>query len=117
MPADVLTRLLRGEHPDVEERHTLKLWPPETLRYSEVRHHLCKLLQNQEWFPSSPVASEAIYIERRGTDDYRCVVWPGQGARSAEHSFSTSQDAADFYLKWELHLPGSLDSWPVVDDR
>lgn len=117
MSPDVLTRLLRGEHFNVEQRSSLELLPPEILGYTEIRDHLSKLLVAQEWFPRKPVPSEAIYIHRRGPEEYVCVVWPGQGGKSTERSFSTSDDAADFYLKWELHLPGILDSWPVVDDR
>ena len=117
MPPDILTRLLRGENFDVEQRRALGLWPGETLRYSEIRDRLSELLQVQEWFPQMPVPSEAIYVHRRGPDDYRCVVWPGQGGKSTERFFSTSLEAADFYMKWELHLPGVLDSWAVVDDR
>lgn len=117
MPPDVLTRLLQGEHFNVEQRQALELWPSETLRYSQVRDHLRNLLQVQEWFPRVPVPSEAIYVHRRAPDDYVCVVWPGHPGKNTEHSFTNSQDAADFYLKWELHLPGLLDSWPVVDDR
>lgn len=117
MPPEVLTRLLKGEHIDMEQRRGLGLWPPETLRYSEVRNHLSELLESHEWFPHLPCPSEAIYIQRKGVDDFMCMVWPGQGAKSTERAFSSAEEAADFYLRWELRLPGSLDSWPVVDDR
>ncbi|MGA8367940.1 MAG: hypothetical protein WB716_11545 [Candidatus Acidiferrales bacterium] len=117
MPPEILARLLRGEHFDIEQRRALELWPPETLRYMEVRAHLCELLKAEEWFPRLPTPSEAIYIHRLAPEEYSCVIWPGQGAKAAQKYFSSAQDAADFYLKRELHLPGSLDSWPVVDDR
>lgn len=117
MPAEILTRLLRGEHFDMDERRGLGLWPPEALSYSEVLKHLCILLQKHEWFPREPIPSEAIYINRSGAGEFKCIVWPGQGAKSAERTFSDPTSAAEFYLKWELHLPGSLDGWPVVADR
>lgn len=114
MPPEILSRLLRGEHFDIQQRRTLGLWPPETLRYNEVLDHLSQLLETCEWFPALPVPSEAIYVHRCGSNDYRCVVWPGQGAKEAERSFKSAREAAEFYLKWGLHLPGSLDSWPVA---
>ena len=34
-------------------------------------------------------------------------------AEEAQKEFHRAQDAAAFYLKWELNLPGRLDSWIV----
>jgi hypothetical protein len=116
MPPEILTRLLLGERFDIEQRRSLGLWPSETLRYSELLDHLSARLEAQEWFPRPPAPSETIYVHRRGPNEFACVVWPGQGAKATERVFPSSQEAADFYLKWELHLPGSLDSWPVVDN-
>lgn len=117
MSPEILTRLLRGEHFDMDQRRALDLLPTETLRYSELRDHLSRLLQAHDWFPRSPVPSEAIYVHRRAAEEYECLVWPGHGQKTTERSFAKAQDAADFYLTWELHLPGSLDTWPVIDDR
>jgi len=35
-------------------------------------------------------------------------------AEQTEKVFSSSQDAARYYLKWDLNLPGDLDGWTVV---
>lgn len=117
MSTEVLTRLLRGEHLNMEERKTLRVWPLEELRYTELLDHLTVLLEDTEWFPGPPVASESVFVHRRGPRNYVCIVWPGQGSKSAEREFIRACDAAEFYLKWGLNLPGSLDSWHVVDDR
>jgi len=117
MSPDVLTRLLRGEHLDVEQRHALGLWPPEDLSYTQVLAHLTAVLQTTEWFPGPPVDSESVYVHRRGPQNYVCLVWPGQGSKSTERLFTNASHAAEFYLRWELNLPGSLDSWRVLDDR
>jgi hypothetical protein len=29
--------------------------------------------------------------------------------------FSSGEEAARHYLKWELNLPGDLDSWKVIE--
>jgi hypothetical protein len=34
---------------------------------------------------------------------------------SVEEAFSSAEDAARHSLKWDLHLPGDLDGWKVVE--
>lgn len=34
-------------------------------------------------------------------------------AEESHAEFHSAREAAEFYLKWELNLPGRLDSWPV----
>ena len=34
-------------------------------------------------------------------------------AQESQKEFTKAKDAAEFYLKWELNLPGRLDSWIV----
>ena len=116
MATEILTRLLRGGHLNMDERRSLGLWPPETLAYTEVLRHLSELLQTHEWFPSEPIPSERVYVHRIGDGEFECVVWPGQAAKSTQRVFPDPNSAADFYLKWELHLPGSLDGWPVINN-
>jgi hypothetical protein len=33
-----------------------------------------------------------------------------------ETVFSTAKGAVRHYLRWDLNLPGKLDSWTVIDD-
>ena len=47
------------------------------------------------------------YSRRPSVYDLRAV------AEESHTEFSSAREAADFYLKWELNLPGRLDSWPV----
>ena len=126
MPPDILTFLLRGGHLNVEERKETGLWPNERLLYSEVLDHLASVIQTEEWFPSrmpdhkpgelvyegtviqkvSP--SRFICHSRRPSVYDLCVL-----AEESKKQFSRAKDAAEFYLKWELNLPGRLDSWIV----
>jgi hypothetical protein len=36
-------------------------------------------------------------------------------AESTERVFSSAEDVARYYLKWDLHLPGDLDGWKVIE--
>lgn len=127
MPPEILTRVLAGEHLNVEERKALGLWPPDTLRYGEVVDHLAEVLASQEWFPRGLESSkggvavhEGIYVHRQGPDRFVCVAQraradhPTALAETTETAFSSSRAAAEYYLKWELNLPGRLDGWPVL---
>ena len=126
MPPDILTFLLRGGHLNVEERKARGLWPNETLRYSEVLGHLTEVINQEDWFPKSMPEhkvgdlvyegtviqrippSRFIYHSRRpSVYDLRAL------AAESKEEFDNAKDAADFYLRWELHLPGRLDSWIV----
>lgn len=127
MPPEILTRLLAGEHFNVEERRALGLWPPETLRYSKVVKHLATVLESKEWFPQLPDASksgpairEGVYVHQESPGRFVCIARraraddPSALAEQTETVLMSSSAAAEYYLKWELNLPGRLDGWPVV---
>ncbi len=126
MPPDILTMLLRGGHLNVEERKAKGLWPNETLRYSEVRDHLSAIIKKEEWFPrempthkDGDLVYEGTVIHRVSPTRYIChsrrpsVYDLSEIAEDSQKEFRRVKDAAEFYLKWELNLPGRLDSWPV----
>jgi hypothetical protein len=125
MPQDMLF-LLRGGHLNVEERKAKGLWPNERLAYSEVLHHLMSVIEQEEWFPKKMsnhkeghAVYEGIFIQRVSPRQFIChgqrasVHNPGLVAQDSTKEFTNAKDAAEFYLKWELHLPGRLDSWVV----
>jgi len=127
IPSEILTRLLKGEHFNVEDRKKMGLWPSETLRYADVATHLASVLEVLEWFPCAVPASvngeairEGIYIHREASDRFVCITQRTQAdnptilSEKAETIFTSSRAATDYYLKWELNLPGRLDGWPVV---
>jgi len=127
MPLEILTRLLKGEHFNVDDRKKLGLWPSETLLYDDIAAHLVVVLEAFEWFPCSVPASvngeairEGIYIHREARDRFVCIAQrpradnPAILAEKAEKIFNSPRAAADYYLKWELNLPGRLDGWLVV---
>ncbi len=126
MPPDILTFLLRGGHLNVEDRKAKGLWPNEHLRYSEILKHLARIIQSEEWFPrrmpghkSGDLVYEGTFVERVSPTRFIChsrsssAYAPRTIAAYSKKEFTNARDAADFYLKWELNLPGNLDSWPV----
>ena len=128
MDEEELTTLLRGGHINMPERIARGLWPHLPLSFSEVLAHLMKLLNQHRWFPrewrphreGEPV-HEAGTVERRGPDRYvyraarHHPIQPDVVAESTERVFSSAEDAARFYLRWDLNLPGDLDGWKVVE--
>jgi hypothetical protein len=128
MDEGTLTMLLRGEHVSMPGRIERGMWPHPPLSFSEVLAQLTRLLHEHRWFPrewqlhreGEPV-QEGGTIERQGPDRYvyRAVradpVRPNVVADSVEGVFSSVEDAARYYLKWDLHLPGDLDGWKVIE--
>jgi len=127
IPPDVLTFLLKGGHLNVEDRKKLGLWPTEALKFNDILEHLTTVLENVGWFPyvsqennnNYPVR-EGIVIQHKAPDKYVCYAQRFSVydiniiAEKTEVEFSTAKEAASYYLKWELNLPGKLDSWPVT---
>jgi hypothetical protein len=128
MDEESLTILLRGEHINMPERIARGLWPHAPLSFSEVLAHLTNLLHQYRWFPrewqphreGAPV-SEGGTIERQGPERYvyrtarAHPIQPCVLAETTERIFSSAESAARHFLKWDLHLPGDLDGWKVVE--
>jgi hypothetical protein len=126
MSHEILTLLLRGGHLDTARRVALGLLPLEILRYAEVRRHLVRLILQAEWFPrplEEHVAGEAvdehIIVQRLAGHRFACharraaPLDPTALVEEAHPVFHSARRAADFYLRWELNLPGDLDGWEV----
>jgi hypothetical protein len=128
MDEELLDILLRSAHISMPERIARGPWPHPPLRFSEVLAHLTKLLEEHRWFPrewqphreGEPV-NEGGTIERQGSERYvyRATrahpIQPCTLADSTERVFSNAEDAARYFLKWDLQLPGDLDGWKVIE--
>ena len=128
MDEETLTILLRGEHINMPERVARGLWPHPPLNYSEILAHLTRLLDQHRWFPhkwqphreGEPV-NEVGTIEHQGLERYvyRAArahpIQPYLLADGTERIFSSAEDAARHFLKWDLRLPGDLDGWKVIE--
>ena len=135
MSPETLTALLRGEHIDTRQLEELDLLPRETLRHREVVDHLAGVITRNDWFPRpwmehvpGQSVDETVVIERLGAGRRR---WPGAPrfvcharrhaatepralVEEARKRFWSARRAAEFYLRFQLGLPGDLDGWKVV---
>ena len=128
MNEETLTMLLRGEHINMPERIARGMWPHPPISFSEVLARLTELINHHRWFPrqwqphseGEPIHEGGV-IERLGIDRYVYLaarahpVQPHVVAECTERVFSSAEDAARYFLKWDLHLPGDLDGWKVIE--
>jgi hypothetical protein len=128
MDEEILTMLLRGEHISMPDRVARGLWPHPPLNFSEVLAQLTRLLNQHKWFPrewtphreGEPV-HEGGAVERQGLGRYvyraarAHTIESHVLAQETERVFSSAEDAARYYLKWDLRLPGDLDGWKVIE--
>lgn len=128
MDAETLTFLLRGWHVSMPDRIERGLWPHPSIQFSEVKNHLVNILQHERWFPREwhpHIQGQAVYeggvIEQKHAAKYvyrAARAWasnPFVTAEVTEKTFSSPLEAAAYYLKWDLHLPGDLDGWKAVE--
>jgi hypothetical protein len=127
MDSETLTLLLRGEHLNMAERIERGVWPHPPLKINDLVTHLASVLQAEKWFPreweraepGKPVWEGGV-IERQSAGRYLYRAQrhhptnPNILAEQTEKVFSSADDAARYYLKWDLHLPGNLDGWTVT---
>jgi hypothetical protein len=129
MDRNALILLLQGHHFNMAERIERGIWPHPPLRLAEVLAILTDCIRNNEWFPReelprkahSPVnemgtiqrieANHFIYRRQRAHPMRPTLV-----AETVEKIFFTAEDAAAYYALWDLHLPGDLDGWKIVED-
>jgi hypothetical protein len=128
MDSETLTYLLYGGHINMPDREARGLWPHPPLRLEHVLDHIEGIVEQNEWFPrqwyphqvGEPVDERAtIQQAALGRFIYRVSrahpTRPGVVAQTVEHVFPTARDAARYFLKWDLHLPGNLDGWTVIE--
>jgi len=128
MDSETLNCLLRGDHISVPDRIERRLWPHPPLCLSNVLEVLADIREQERWFPREwypHMQGQGVYegrvIERKTPHKYiyraaRALASnPFALAEVTEKVFANSGDAARHYLKWDLHLPGELDGWKVIE--
>lgn len=111
------------------ERIERGLWPHPPLKLTEVVEVVAHCISNAEWFPRPwQPAEEGKPVHEGGTVQrispgrfvYRAQrahpLDPRALAETVETAFPTAERAARHFIKWDLHLPGDLDGWKVIDD-
>jgi hypothetical protein len=126
---DTFVFLVSGGHLDMPERLRRGLWPHPPLKLTEVVEIVADCISRSEWFPCSwQPAEEGKPVHEGGTIqqiDPRHFLYRAQRAHplrprvlaeTVETEFSTAEGAARHFIKWDLHLPGDLDGWKVIDN-
>ena len=127
MDSESLDYLLRGGHYNVPDRIARGIWPHPPLKMVELIAHIMDALNRSRWFPhewvprsNGELIDDVIVIEKQASD--RFVVHSRSASvhdlhtvgQQSETVFKSAEQAARYYLKWGLHLPGDLDSWKVI---
>ena len=125
---DTLTYLLRGGHINMPDRIDRGLWPHPPIKYSDIVRHLVRIIESEKWFPrewTPAVPGETVWeggvIERKSRWQYiyrtqrHHPLNPRLLAEEYRKIFFTAKGVAKHYLKWDLHLPGKLDGWLIVE--
>jgi len=128
MDSESLDYLLKGGHYNVPDRIARGIWPHAPLQMTDLVTHVVSALDRERWFPhewvprkDGEMIDDVIVIERQTPDRFvvrsrRASVYDLRRiGEQSEKVFSTGAEAARFYLKWELNLPGDLDSWKVIE--
>ena len=127
MDFETLTFLLRGGHMSMPDRIERGLWPHPPMKFCEVASRLASILRKNRWFPcewhpnmQDQRVREGGVIERKDPARYvyrAARSWPSSPFVTAEvtEKVFSNPEAAAYYLKWNLHLPGELDGWKVIE--
>ena len=126
MDEETLNFLLAGGRISMEDRIAKGLWPHPPLSMRMLAAHIARRVRRDGYVPrpwQDHVQGESVLeggvLEQRGRFHY---VYRAQRAHPAdprtlaevgEQRFFSAVSAAMHYLKWDLHLPGSLDGWKV----
>lgn len=111
------------------ERIGRGLWPHPPLKLIDVIEVAADCISKSEWFPrpwkaveeGKPVYEGAM-VQRISPGHFVChaqrahPLYSQRVAQIVETAFPTAELAARHFIKWDLHLPGDLDGWKVVDD-
>jgi hypothetical protein len=112
----------------MSQRVARGIWPHPPLKFSYLVNHLAEVIKEEKWFPvewepiipGEPIREGGI-IERRSKKRYK-YRWQMHSstttitlADKGEKVFRSPKVVAEYYLKIDLHLPGDLDGWEVVE--
>ena len=123
LPKDMILRILGGGHIYPDERQRLGIAIHTVIQYNELVRILVNELNEKGVFP--PNVDLAVLDVREGmyivkTDGgYECRMRryspsnPNLMIDAKTITFADVREVVDFYLKWELCLPGRLDGIEV----
>jgi len=121
LPPSVIYRLLLGEHIYPEERKQLGITPTTKIKINDLVTFLASEINRTNRFPpeankdSLSPTHEGVIVTKTSEKRFVCLSKrtlagnPMVIAEQAETVFRNAQEAATFFLKWALCLPGRLD--------
>ncbi len=130
MNSETIIYLLKGGHISMQERKEMGIWPHPPLFFGDLIDEIVKYLEAHKWFPrewveqkNGEIIDDVKGIEK--TEDRRFIYRSRTPdpydmtkiAAKTETIFDFATEAADYYLRNALHLPGRLDKWQVVDEE
>jgi hypothetical protein len=130
MDSGTIIFLLKGGHLNMVERKEKGTWPHPPLVLEELIDELTKYLQTTKWFPHKWVERkngeliDDVAVIEKVTDTK--VIYRARAASPSnltiitaqtEKTFGSVRDAAEYYIKNVLNLPGDLDSWQVIEKK
>lgn len=128
MDTESLDYLLRGGHYNMPDRIARGIWPHAPLKMGDLVAHIVASLDREPWFPrawvpraNGEIIDDVMVIEKQTANRFvvrsrRASVYDlRQIGEQSEKTFGNGKEAARHYLKWELNLPGDLDSWKVIE--
>jgi len=129
MDSEVIIYLLQGKHIHMQERKEMGIWPHPPLLFKDLLNELVKYFETNKWFPheweerkNGQIIDTVSVIEKIHDGEY---IYRSRAANPrdmtmiasrTEKTFRSATEAADYYLRNALHLPGRLDKWKVIEE-
>ena len=130
MDRATLIFLLKEGHMDMPTRIKKGLWPHSPLQLKECIEALSDYLEINKYFPvpwvekkDGELIGDLDTIEKNEKNQfiyryrYSNPINLLKISDKGEKVFQKAQDAAEYYLRNVLYLPGDLDGWKVIEDR
>lgn len=109
-------------------RISKKIWPHPPISLNECINLILDFLKLNKYFPISWVEKkdgeligDSMIIEKVNENKFICKYRYSDPvnllkiSETGEKVFKFGYEAVKFYLQHELHLPGDLDGWKVID--
>ena len=120
--------LLKGGHQNMEERKEKNIWSHPPLKIVDLTNEIVEYLKKNNWFPhewierkNGETIDDVSVIEKSEKNNY---IYRSRAASpydltiitmQTEKTFNYPEEAAEYYVRNVLHLPGDLDSYKVIE--
>ena len=112
----------------MEQRKEKGIWPHPPLLINDLINELVNYFQTHKWFPHEwverkdgeliddvavleKVNDKKVIYRSRAASPYDLTII----TEKTEKKFKSIRKASEYYLRNVLYLPGTLDSWKVIE--